>query len=171
MTTPSHTHRFVALMFAWAPHLFLNAQEQPTINRTPSNPPSSTITRPTAKLPDSPLVNMTLVGNAATDPNYFIWCTSPIQDADGKVHLFCSRWPKTKNKMGPWVTHSEVVRYVGDGPEGPFKLANVVVPAKPGAPWNNSLHNPAITKAGDTFTLTYLPCLARSPALFPTLRP
>lgn len=99
---------------------------------------------------------MTLIGKAATDPNYYIWCTSPIQDTDGKVHLFCSRWPVTPERMKPWFKQSEVVRYVGDGPEGPFKLAVVVLPANPKAHWNNSIHNPAITKAGDTFVLTYI---------------
>jgi hypothetical protein len=156
MTTLRQTSRFAALILACVPHFALFAQEPAPIKATNDTSSPATITRPKAKLADSPLVNMTLIGKAATDPNYFIWCTSPIQETDGKVHLFCSRWPATEKKMKLWFTHSEVVRYVGDGPEGPFKLADVVLPANPGAPWNNSNHNPAITKAGDTFVLTYI---------------
>jgi hypothetical protein len=156
MMSPTLAARLAALILACVPHFSLCAQEPATTKATKDAPSPAVITRPKALLPDSPLVNMTLIGKAASDPDYFIWCTSPIQDTDGKVHLFCSRWPNTEKKMKPWTSQSEVVRYVGDGPEGPFKLANVVLPANPGAPWNNTKHNPAITKAGNIFVLTYI---------------
>lgn len=119
-------------------------------------PPVAPKNWPTTRLPISPIADMTLVGKAATDPDYYLWCVSPIQAEDGKVHLFCSRWPKTPQKMKPWYTHSEIVHYVGDGPEGPFKLADVAIPCHPGAPWHNSIHNPAISKVGDTYVLLYI---------------
>lgn len=99
--------------------------------------------------------SMQWVGVAVSDPDYYLWCTSPIQGPDGKIHLFCSRWPK-RYKMDGWRTHSEIVHYVGDRPEGPFQLRDTALPANPGAPWNNSIHNPAIIKVGDQFVLLYI---------------
>lgn len=97
---------------------------------------------------------MKWIGKAVDDPDYYVWCTSPIADK-GKIHLFCSRWPK-KYKMDGWITHSEIVHYVSDNAEGPFKLVDVAIPANPGAPWNNSIHNPAIAKVDDTYVLLYI---------------
>jgi len=98
---------------------------------------------------------MQWIGKAVDDPDYYVWCTSPIMGDDQKVHLFCSRWPK-KYRMDGWTTHSEIAHYVGDKPEGPFRFANMAMEANPGASWNNSLHNPAIAKVGDTYVLLYI---------------
>lgn len=98
---------------------------------------------------------MKWIGKAVDDPDYYVWCTAPIQSKDGKIHLFCSRWPK-QHKMGGWMTHSEIAHYVGDQPEGPFRFADLSIPSNPGAPWMNSIHNPAITQVGDTFVLLFI---------------
>lgn len=98
---------------------------------------------------------MKWVGKAVDEPDYYVWCTSPIMGDDHKVHLFCSRWPKSY-KMGGWKTHSEIVHYVGDKPEGPFRFADRVIPSDPGAPWNNSVHNPAIAKVNGKWVLLYI---------------
>ena len=111
---------------------------------------------PHLELPLSPMAEMTYIGKAVADPDHFIWCTSPLQEPDGKVHLFCSRWPKTPGKMALWATHSEIVHYIGDRPEGPFHFADVAIPCAPEARWNNALHNPAIAKVGDTYVLLYV---------------
>jgi len=100
-------------------------------------------------------VGMQWIGKAVDDPDYYVWCTSPIMGDDKKVHLFCSRWPK-KYKMEGWTSHSEIAHYVSDKPEGPFLLENIAIPANPGAEWNNSIHNPAISKVGDTYVLLYI---------------
>ena len=97
---------------------------------------------------------MQWVGKAVDDPNYYVWCTSPIFDG-GKIHLFCSRWPKQHGMRG-WKTHSEIVHYVGDKPEGPFKLAEVSIAATPGAEFNGTIHNPAIFKFGNKYALLYI---------------
>lgn len=66
------------------------------------------------------------VGTAVEEPGYTIWGTSPILGDDGKVHLFVARWP-CELKVDPgWRTHSEIAHYVGDSPEGPFSLVEVV---------------------------------------------
>lgn len=98
---------------------------------------------------------MQWIGKAVDDPDYYVWCTSPIMGDDKKVHLFCSRWPK-KYEMDGWKTHSEIAHYISDKPEGPFRFANIALPANPGAEWNNSIHNPAISKVGDTYVLLYI---------------
>lgn len=99
--------------------------------------------------------SMQWVGVAVSDPDYYTWCTSPIVGLDEKIHLFCSRWPKV-HKMDGWRTHSEIVHYIGEKPEGPFVLHGVAIPGNPGAPWNNTIHNPAIAQVGDQFVLLYI---------------
>jgi hypothetical protein len=59
---------------------------------------------PIARL-SSMATGMQWIGKAVDDPDYYVWCTSPIMGDDKKVHLFCSRWPK-KYKMDGWTTHS-----------------------------------------------------------------
>ena len=94
------------------------------------------------------------IGKAVDDPDAYIWCTSPIQGPDGKIHLFCSRIPK---KYGfAWTTRCEIAHYVGDKPEGPFRFVNIAIPCNPEAPINNSMHNPAIAKVGDKYVLLYI---------------
>ena len=34
------------------------------------------------------------VGVAVSEPGYHVWGSSPILDAEGKVHLFVARWPR-----------------------------------------------------------------------------
>ena len=41
------------------------------------------------------------VGPAVSEPDYYVWCTSPIDGPDGRTHLFVLRWPKSY-KMGGW---------------------------------------------------------------------
>lgn len=98
---------------------------------------------------------MTWVGKAVDDPNYYVWCTSPLAEPDGKIHLICSRWPKQQGMNG-WTTHSEIAHYTGRKPEGPFYFADLAIPANPGAPWHNSIHNPAIFRFGQKYALLYI---------------
>lgn len=109
---------------------------------------------PVTKL-SSIAAGMQWVGKAVDEPDYYVWCTSPIQGPDQKTHLFCSRWPK-KYEMKGWSTHSEIAHYVGDSPEGPFKFVDIALECRPDASWNNSMHNPAIAKVGDKYVLLYI---------------
>jgi hypothetical protein len=58
--------------------------------------------------------------------------------------------------MGPWATHSEIVHYIAEKPEGPFHFADLAMACAPDTPWNNSLHNPAIARVGYTYVLLYV---------------
>ena len=46
------------------------------------------------------------VGRALEMEDYYVWCNSPIQDDDGKVHVFFSRWIAKKG-MGGCITVSQ----------------------------------------------------------------
>lgn len=123
---------------------------------------SAFITDSTAVAKNAPITRLSTmatgmqwIGKAVDEPDYYIWCTSPIMGDDKKIHLFCSRWPK-KYKMDGWTTHSEIAHYIGEKPEGPFRFVDIAIAATPGAEWNNSIHNPAISKVGDTYVLLYI---------------
>lgn len=91
-----------------------------------------------------------------TDPNFYIWCGSPIKGEDGQYHLFYSRWPK-KLGFNAWVTHSEVARAVSKSPFGPFHHAEVVLPARGAQFWDGlCTHNPTIHKFGNQYFLYYM---------------
>ena len=68
-------------------------------------------------------LNSTLVGPVIAEEKYFNWCTSPLE-VDGKIHLFHCRWP---NNSQTWFTKGEIVHYVSDNPEGPFKFVGKVL--------------------------------------------
>ena len=112
------------------------------------------IDRPITKL-SAIASGMSWVGKAVDEPDYYVWCTSPIMGPDGKVNLFCSRWPK-EYKFDGWSSHCEIAHYIGDSPEGPFHFVDIAIPSNPDAPFNNSVHNPCISKAGDKYVLMYI---------------
>jgi len=61
------------------------------------------------------------VGVAVQQDGYHIWGSSPIIGDDGKVHLFCARWPISSKFDPGWRDTPEIGHYVADEPEGPFR--------------------------------------------------
>lgn len=61
--------------------------------------------------------------------DYYIWDCSVIE-AEGKYHLFCSRWKKEYGFGWNWVYNSEIIQCVSDRPEGPYKFLRVVLPRR-----------------------------------------
>jgi hypothetical protein len=97
------------------------------------------------------------LGVVIEDDNYHIWGSSPIRGDDGKVHVFCARFP-VKTGFGQWHTLSEIAHYVGDQPEGPFKEKEVLLRAgaTPPGSWDcGTQHNPSISKIDDLYVLVY----------------
>ncbi len=96
------------------------------------------------------------VGRILENPNYFVWCCSPIYGPDGKVHVFYSRWRKDVG-FGGWLTACEIAHAVGDQPEGPFKTTDIAI-APRGSDWwdGGSCHNPTIHKVGNKYVLFYM---------------
>lgn len=75
------------------------------------------------------------------------WGMAPIYDEAGQVHLFNS----IIDKKGSWTTHSKIVHWVADQPEGPYTLLGDVFVSD-----EASYHNPQISKVGDTYVLVFL---------------
>lgn len=97
------------------------------------------------------------VGTIVAEPEWSVWCASPIRDDDGRVHLFVSRW-RSEGVVPGWYTHGEIARYVADRPEGPYRFAETVVSGtgRTGE-WNAfAPHNPEIRRFGNRYALAYI---------------
>lgn len=95
------------------------------------------------------------VGRALEMEGYYVWCNSPIQGDDGKIHLFFSRWIAKKG-MGGWINGSEICHAVADHPEGRFQYLETVLAPRPGAWDATTCHNPSIKKVDGKFALFYM---------------
>ena len=96
-------------------------------------------------------------GVAIQEAGYHIWCTSPIAEDNGKVHLFASRWPKQYGVDPGWRSHSEIAHYVGDSPAGPFRFSEIALQGSGENTWDKyGMHNPTIYKVGDQYVLLYI---------------
>ena len=133
-------------------------------NAAPTAPPSAAKRPPPVTRISELATSMEWVGVAVSEPDYYIWCTSPIEGPDGRTHLFVSRWPKIY-KMDGWRSHCEIAHYIGDQPEGPFHFHDVALPANPDALWSNTKHNPCIRQVGDKYLLLYMSFDRRPSAL------
>jgi hypothetical protein len=117
----------------------------------PSVPPVALDSIPTA-LADE----WELVGEAVDEPGWDIWCSTPVVDDQGQVHLFCSRWKNTNSWEPGWRIECEIARYVAPRPEGPFRYAGTVLKGD-GKGWDAvGLHNPHIRRVGDDYVLTHI---------------
>jgi hypothetical protein len=91
-----------------------------------------------------------------SDPGWFIWCGAPTRTADGRCHLYFSRWPVPSGFMS-WATRSEIAYAVADRPLGPYRFVNVALPARGGDFWDGSTtHNPNILRKDGKFCLYYM---------------
>lgn len=93
-------------------------------------------------------------GGFAMD-DYWVWDPSVVKGEDGLYHMFASRWSKEYG-FGNWVTNSEIVRAVSKTPAGPYKFAEVVLPARGKQFFDGCVtHNARIVKNGKYFVLYY----------------
>lgn len=97
-------------------------------------------------------------GISVSDQDHWYWCVSPIYDETNRVHLFCSRLPKTDQGMALWFTESEIAHFIGDSPEGPFTYVETVLSNSnlPRPDWQAAPHNPQIYKFDDLYALIYI---------------
>lgn len=103
-------------------------------------------------------LNAKYIGPAASDPNWYIWCFSPIEGKDKKIHAFASRWPAAEGMEGWSEKNAEIVHMVADKPEGPFKFVSTIMksdlfpdPATMSAP-----HNPRLEYVDGKYILLYI---------------
>lgn len=88
--------------------------------------------------------------------DFYTWGGSMIVDAEGKCHLFYSRWPRAKG-FRAWVTHSEIAHAVSDKPTGPYKHVDVALPVRSAKLWDGlCTHNPTIHCFDGKYYLYYM---------------
>ncbi|WP_244311295.1 hypothetical protein [Mucilaginibacter metallidurans] len=68
------------------------------------------------------------VGRALEMEGYYVWCNSPIEGPDGRIHVFFSRWIASK-KMGGWINGSEICHAVADTPKVSLNFWEPFLPA------------------------------------------
>ena len=101
--------------------------------------------------------HLKFMGVAVEEPGYFLWGSSPIEDENGKIHLFVARWKIEHTFDTGWRSHSEIAHYVGDSPVGPFKFSDLALGGSGKDTWDKyGIHNPAIHKVGDKYVLLYI---------------
>ena len=152
------------------------ANSATSYSETATNTKLDSETVNTVKLPVSDLArSLTYMGPALSDPDYFYWCISPIEDEAGHIHLFTARW-RSGNGMADWKVRGEIAHFIGDSPTGPFTISDVPIhngnlPAPQFSP-----HNVRVHKLGDVYCMIYIVqtsdsqhdqkiCLATAPTL------
>lgn len=66
---------------------------------------------------------------AYAEKDYYLWDCSVIE-AEGKWHMFCSRWDRSLGFGWNWLFNSEIIQAVADRPEGPYRFHRVVLPRR-----------------------------------------
>ncbi|MBQ3356190.1 MAG: glycoside hydrolase family protein [Oscillospiraceae bacterium] len=86
----------------------------------------------------------------------YVWDCSVIH-AEGKYHLFCSRWERSLGFGWNWLYHSEIVQCVADQPQGPYRFLRVVLPPRGGKFFDGrNTHNPCIRYYDGKYYLYYM---------------
>jgi hypothetical protein len=102
------------------------------------------------------LHKLTPVGRSLEWENGYVWCNSPIDGPDGKVHVFYSRWTADR-KMSGWLNGCEIAHAVADAPEEPFQYVETVLAPRGGNYWDaTTCHNPHVQKIDDIYYLFYM---------------
>lgn len=89
-------------------------------------------------------------------PDDYVWDCSVIR-AEGKYHLFCSRWSKSLGFGWNWLYNSEVIQCVSDRPQGPYRFLRTVLPRR-GRQFFDGMntHNPCIRFYDGKYYLYYM---------------
>lgn len=95
------------------------------------------------------------VGRALEMEGYYVWCNSPIEGPDGKIHVFFSRWDAKKG-MGGWINGCEIAHAIADSPVQPFQFVDTVFKPRPGFFDATTCHNPSIKKVDNKYCLFYI---------------
>lgn len=96
------------------------------------------------------------VGRALELEQYYVWCNSPIEGPDGKIHVFFSRWPATKGMSG-WINGCEIAHAVAANAESPFEVVGTVLAPRGEGYWDGTTcHNPHIQYVDGTYCLFYM---------------
>lgn len=87
---------------------------------------------------------------------YYIWDCSVIK-AEGKYHMFSSRWKKEYGFGWNWCFNSEICHFVADKPEGPYQFLRVVLPRR-GREYFDGMntHNTCVKEYNGKYYLYYM---------------
>ncbi|UEG54167.1 glycoside hydrolase family protein [Mucilaginibacter daejeonensis] len=96
------------------------------------------------------------IGRRLEMDGYYVWCNSPIEGPDGKIHMFFSRWVASK-KMGGWINGSEICHAVADHPEAEFVFKDVILAPRGPGYWDaTTCHNPSIKMMDGKYCLFFM---------------
>jgi len=102
--------------------------------------------------------------------DYYVWCSTVIKGADGKFHMFYSRWPHGKRALDDdsmnyifdgfrgWNKYSEIAYAVSDNIYGPYKYVKTILKGDGDKnKWDcYTMHNPQVRKFGSYYYLYYI---------------
>jgi hypothetical protein len=96
------------------------------------------------------------VGRRLEIENHYVWCNTPIDGPDGKVHVFFSQW-RSEKKMGGWLNGCEIGHAIADSAESEFQIVGTVLaPRGPGFWDGTTCHNPHIQFIDNKYCLFYM---------------
>lgn len=88
--------------------------------------------------------------------NDYVWDCAVIY-AEGKYHMFSSRWNKEYGFGWNWIYRSEIIQSVADRPEGPYRFLRVVLPHRGGSYFDGkNTHNTCIRYYNGKYYLYYM---------------
>ena len=88
--------------------------------------------------------------------DYYVWDCAVIY-AEGKYHMFSSRWKKELGFGWNWIYNSEIIQSVSDNPEGPYQFLRVILPRRGRAYFDGmNTHNTCIRYFNGKFYLYYM---------------
>jgi hypothetical protein len=103
------------------------------------------------------------VGRILEMDGWTCWGCSPVEDDDGRVHVFFSRWPAECPELGDepkagWILHTEIAHAVADRPEGPYTFVGTAIPSGRGAGrWDGqAVHNPTVHRIGNRYVIFHM---------------
>ena len=93
---------------------------------------------------------------ALQSKDYYLWDCSVIY-AEGKYHMFSSRWNKEWGFGWNWVFNSEIIHSVSDRPEGPYTYLRTVLPRRGRQYFDGmSTHNTCVRYYDGKYYLYYM---------------
>ena len=98
------------------------------------------------------------IGPVLHEPNWYVWCFSPLMMEDGKVHAFVSRWPAAEGMEGWNRKHAEIAHYIAERPEGPFHYVKTVLhtDSLPDSTTMLAPHNPRVEKVDGKYICLFI---------------
>ena len=88
--------------------------------------------------------------------DYYVWDCSVIK-ANGKYHMFSSRWKRELGFGWNWLFNSEIIHCISDTPEGPYQFHEVVLQRRGPQYFDGmSTHNTCIKEYEGKFYLYYM---------------